>query len=199
MSDELSVVVIDNDSDTLQAIIQEFESLEYINILAETDNIAVGYDLVMKHRPNIVIIDISENLDWSLGVIERISAHLKETMIYVSSNETNFDVAIKAMRAGAREFLDRPINLEELVAAVEKARDYVLFQSADFSQGQIYTIFSNKGGIGKTTIATNLAISLCKITGKSVALVDLNLQLGDVTTFLDIQPTYDISYIVKNI
>lgn len=199
MSEVLSVVIIDNESETLLAIKKEFQELEYINIIAESENIAVGYDLVMKHRPDIVIIDISENVDWSLGVIQRISSHLKETMIFVSSDETNLEVAVKAMRAGAREFLARPINMSELLGAVEKAQEFAMTQNTDFTLGSIYTVFSNKGGIGKTTIATNLAICLTEITGKRVALVDLNLQLGDVTTFLDIQPTYDISYIVKNI
>ncbi|MGD9581026.1 MAG: CpaE family protein [Vampirovibrionia bacterium] len=199
MSEVLSVVIIDNDSETLATIKKEFQELDYINILAECENIALGYDLVVKHKPDIVIIDISENVDWSLGVIHRISSHLKETMIFVSSDETNLEVAVKAMRAGAREFLARPINMSELLGAVEKAKEFVMTQNTDFTLGSIFTVFSNKGGIGKTTTATNLAISLTEITGKRVALVDLNLQLGDVTTFLDIQPTYDISYIVKNI
>lgn len=199
MSEVLSVVVIDNETETLATIKKEFQEIDYINIVAESENIAVGYDLVMKHKPHIVIIDISENVDWSLGVIQRISSHLKETMIFVSADETNMEVALKAMRAGAREFLARPINMTELMGAMDKAQEFVMTQNADFTLGSIYTVFSNKGGIGKTTTATNLAICLTEITGKRVALVDLNLQLGDVTTFLDIQPTYDISYIVKNI
>ena len=199
MSEELSVVIIDNDSDTILSIKKELERLNYVNIVAESDTMAVSFDLITKHKPDIVIVDISENPDFSLGVIERLSTRLKETMFFLSSNETSMDMAIKSMRAGAREFLERPINMDELVSAIDKAKEYRLTQNSDFSSGTIYTIFSNKGGIGKTTVATNLAISLTEVTGKRVALVDLNLQLGDVTTFLDIQPIYDISYIVKNI
>lgn len=199
MADKLTVVIIDNDPDTLDEIKSELNQLDFIDILAETDNIAVGYDLIMKNKPTIIIIDVSDNIDWSLGLIERVSSHLKDSMILVSSEETNLEVALKAMRAGAREFLSRPLDMAELIAALEKSRDYFLSQTTDFSQGNILTIFSNKGGIGKTTITTNLAIAMAEVTKKRVALVDLNLQLGDVTTFLDIQPTYDISYIVKNI
>lgn len=199
MSEKLTAVVIDNEPETLEEIRAELEELDFVEILAETDNISVGFDVVIRNKPTIIIIDISENVEWSLGLIERISSHLKESMIIVSSEETNLEVALKAMRAGAREFLSRPLNMPELVAALEKSRDYLLSQSTDFSQGNILTVFSNKGGIGKTTITTNLAIAMAEVTQKRVALVDLNLQLGDVTTFLDIQPTYDISYIVKNI
>ena len=61
------------------------------------------------------------------------------------------------------------------------------------------TIYSNKGGIGKTTIATNLAVELAKTTRDKVALVDLNLQLGDVSTFLNINPSFDVAYVLKNL
>lgn len=199
MSEFLSVVIIENDPESLLAIKAELEGLNYVKIVAETDNYVIGYDLVLKNKPSVVIINITENIHGALGIVEKIFNFNKDTMIFVSSNETSLDIAIKSMRAGAREILARPINPSELVNAIEKAKDFVLTHSKDSSYGMIFTVFSNKGGIGKTTIATNLAISLQEITGKRVALIDLNLQLGDVTTFLDIQPSYDISYIVKNI
>ena len=55
-----------------------------------------------------------------------------------------------------------------------------------------------KGGIGKTSIASNLALELAKITKENVALVDLNFQLGDITTFLDLKPSFNISYMLQN-
>ena len=56
----------------------------------------------------------------------------------------------------------------------------------EVSQSKIITVYSNKGGIGKTTIAVNLAAELAKVTKDKVALVDLNLQLGDISTFLNL-------------
>ena len=67
------------------------------------------------------------------------------------------------------------------------------------SASKIITIYSNKGGIGKTTIATNLAIELAKYTKDKVALIDLNLQLGDISTFLNLNPTFDVAYVIKNL
>ena len=61
------------------------------------------------------------------------------------------------------------------------------------------TVFSNKGGIGKTSVASNLALELAKITKENVALVDLNFQLGDITSFLDLQPSFNISYMLQNL
>lgn len=61
------------------------------------------------------------------------------------------------------------------------------------------TVFSNKGGIGKTSVASNLALELAKTTKENVALIDLNFQLGDITTFLDLKPSFNISYMLKNL
>ena len=60
------------------------------------------------------------------------------------------------------------------------------------------TVFSNKGGIGKTSVASNLALELAKITKENVALIDLNFRFGDITTFMDLHPSFNISYMLKN-
>lgn len=196
---ELSIVIIDSDNQSLATTKERLQELDYIKVIGDSNNLALGYNLVLQNMPDLVLIDISENPEWALNIVEKISGQLKGTVVFVSSAETNLDTAIKSMRAGAREFIARPINYEELFSAIEKAKEFIGAQLDDSSQGQIYTVFSNKGGLGKTSIATNMAVALTTTTGKRVALVDLNLQLGDVTTFLDIQPSYDISYIVKNI
>ena len=67
------------------------------------------------------------------------------------------------------------------------------------SQSKIITVYSNKGGIGKTTIAINLAAELAKVTKDKVALVDLNLQLGDISTFLNLNPPFDVNYVIQRL
>ena len=64
---------------------------------------------------------------------------------------------------------------------------------------KIISVFSNKGGIGKTSLATNLALELAKITKENIALIDLNFQMGDITTFLDLKPSFNISYMLENL
>ena len=69
----------------------------------------------------------------------------------------------------------------------------------EVSQSKIITVYSNKGGIGKTTIAVNLAAELAKVTKDKVALVDLNLQLGDISTFLNLNPPFDVNYVIRRL
>ena len=143
----------------------------------------------------IVFIDISSN---NQSISEQINTlKLFTSRIVITSTDYSTDTIVKAMRLGARDFLPKPILKEDLKRVIEM----LLLQkvSNEDSASQIITIYSNKGGIGKTTIATNLAIELAKTTHDKVALIDLNLQLGDISTFLNLNPTFDVAYAVKNL
>ena len=123
----------------------------------------------------------------------------KQAKVIVTSYNADADLVIKSMRIGAREFLTKPMKEQEAITALTKLKDMSLGNLADNNKCKIISTFSNKGGIGKTAIAVNLALELANITKEKVALIDLNLQLGDVTTFLDLNPSFDISYVVNNI
>ena len=115
------------------------------------------------------------------------------------SYDTESDIVIKALRAGAREFLVKPLIEKDFVASVKKMKDLILGNINDTTKCKVITTFSNKGGIGKTSIAVNLAMEIANITKEKVALVDLNMQMGDITTFLNLDPSFDTSYVVNNL
>jgi pilus assembly protein CpaE len=99
------------------------------------------------------------------------------------------------MVAGARDYVPRPLDARQLHAAVvnvcamERKRRLRGNSSGDSEQdGHIVVVFGAKGGIGRTTVASNLAVALAQGGGQRVALVDLDLQLGDVALTLDIPP-----------
>ena len=102
------------------------------------------------------------------------------------------------MRAGAREFIPVPIIKNEFFEAFNKIITR-FEQPKKVNKCKIISVFSNKGGIGKTSLATNLALELSKITKENVALIDMNFQMGDITTFLDLKPSFNISYMLENI
>ena len=108
-------------------------------------------------------------------------------MIY--SRTAHPDLLVRCMRAGAREFLTEPISQDALAEALIRAaaRRYELDRSKKLT-GQMLVFLGTKGGSGVTTLATNFAIALTRESGKKVAIVDLNLQLGDVSLTLGIDP-----------
>jgi pilus assembly protein CpaE len=103
------------------------------------------------------------------------------------------------MRAGATEYLLRPVSQTDLTFALQKTGRLRLVKPAEEEAGRIITVFSPKGGAGVTTISINLATNIHDMTGKATCLVDLDLNAGDVTTFLNMKPSYTISDVTMNI
>jgi pilus assembly protein CpaE len=105
-----------------------------------------------------------------------------------------------AMRAGIRDLIDPAADVEEIRAAVERAgqaaagRRRVLRPPAETERyaGRVITIASPKGGVGKTTVSTNLAIGLTAAAPQSTVLVDLDVQFGDVASALGLVPEYTL-------
>ena len=100
------------------------------------------------------------------------------------------------MLAGARDYLVKPFVGDELVNAIKRAYTLEQRRSSPAGQpkakGRMLTIFSAKGGVGKSTLSVNLAVSLAR-KGRRTVLVDLDLQFGDGAVMLDINPARTIS------
>lgn len=198
MTNQISTVIIDTEPQSIELLGLYLRDLDYINVIGTFENIVTGYNAILEERPSIVIIDISQKSELALDIINKISTNHKTCKIIVTSSNYSTDAIIKAMRVGAREFLPKPLIKEDLINSLTKLKEQVGGNS-DEKKCRVITTFSNKGGIGKTAIATNLALELAQMTKEKVALIDLNLQLGDITTFLDINPSFDISYVVQNL
>ncbi|WP_394247967.1 AAA family ATPase [Arthrobacter pityocampae] len=111
------------------------------------------------------------------------------------------DLMLGAMRAGIRDVISAEIDLGELQALLQRAcaaserrrRNNGQQIAADHTRGRVIAVMSPKGGVGKTTVATNLAIGLGKIDPMSVVILDLDLQFGDVATGLMLEPEHSIT------
>ena len=193
MQNKPVVIVLDkneNSRKVLMSFLQDFDLIENIEVYEDYDR---GFENIKKQNGEaIVIVDITD-ID-SDEFIEKVRLHASKLIITSTDYSTN--TIVKALRMGAKEFLPKPIIKNDLLRTISSLinNDY----SEVYSQSKIITVYSNKGGIGKTTLAINLAKELEKVTKCKVALIDLNLQLGDVSTFLNLNPTFDVSYVIKN-
>lgn len=199
MTNPISITIIDSDAQSLELEKLYLDEISDLEILGSFSSTVEGYNFILEERPSIVIVDISEKPDLVLDIINKISINHKTCKILVTSSEYSADTVIKAMRAGAREFVAKPLIKDDFINAVTKLKQQVAGGLNENKKCRVITTFSNKGGIGKTAIAANLALELANITKEKVALIDLNLQLGDITTFFDINPSFDISYVVQNL
>lgn len=199
MTTQIPTVIIDTDFQSLEVLDLYLAELDYIQLTGKYENIVEGYNFILETRPSIVIIDISQKTELALDIVNKISTNHRTCKIVVTSTNSSTDTIIKAMRAGAREFVAKPMIKEDFVTSISKLKEHITGGLSEDRKCRVITTFSNKGGIGKTAIATNLALELANLTKEKVALIDLNLQLGDITTFLDINPSFDISYVVQNL
>jgi len=193
MAEQISVVIIDADEESRQSTKILLKEMQQVKIVAEAIDLSRGYDSVKANQPTIVILDLFPTVDHALKLAARITQNFPQTTLFVASSQTIPEVIIRAMRAGAREFLAKPFNKDELVNAVNSVIRWQCQKMAEGgSGGKMLAIFGVKGGVGTTTIATNLAVNLAEHSKKSVILVDLNLQFGNAALFLNIRPEYTI-------
>ncbi len=167
----------------------------YAEEFGEFEVVDASYDEILSFDKSVLIVDLSENCDLKLDFISRITQNTKNCRVLVLSDNPSVDLMVKSMRFGAKEFAALPVIKSEIMDAFSR----LIIDKKELKKCKVITVFSNKGGIGKTSIASNLALELAKTSKEKVALIDLNFQLGDITTFLDIKPSFDISYFLQNI
>lgn len=190
LSDEYST------NEVLKLFVSEFDNINLIDCPAQPELILAT--LTEMQNKSIFLVDLSNNKQEKLDLILKVSQQCPNCKVLALSDNPTVDLIIKIMRAGAKEFVPIPILKNEFFDSLNK----IISQFEEPKKNnkcKIISVFSNKGGIGKTSLATNLALELSKITKESVALIDMNFQMGDITTFLDLKPSFNISYMLENI
>lgn len=198
MDNNLNVLLIDRDENSRSVIKAYLTEIEGVGIAAEFSDFEEGFKLAGNSGRCIVVVDVSENMDRISSAIKELKTLNSEAFVVALSNRASADVIIKALRSGAKEFIAKPVIKTEFVEIFKSIiKDINSEETKDTCK--IISTFSNKGGIGKTSIAVNLAVELAQMSKEKVALIDLNLQLGDVATFLDMTPPFAMDYIADNI
>jgi pilus assembly protein CpaE len=122
--------------------------------------------------------------------------------VFIVSESTDQNILLQAIKTGVKEFFSLPLNEKEVLTALKKfqERRNQAAAPAALKLGRLINVIGSKGGVGTTTIAVNLAVSLAARKNKlSVALVDMNILFGDIPLFLEIKPKYHWGEITKNI
>jgi len=149
---------------------------------------------VLRLRPSAAIIVLDgQNEDWDLGLVRQLAATCVETAVITAAYNSSPSVILNSIRSGAREFLQFPINTEEFKTVLARIEEFNATVAAKKS-GRVTAVFSGKGGSGVSFFATNLAAAMSAPT----VLVDLNLQTGDASSFLGLEPKYSLSDFVRN-
>ncbi len=150
----------------------------------------------------VVLLNGGEEEDQALHLAGELYVSLPGCAVFILSGSISLPFVEKAMQAGVRKVLDLNCEKQVLIESIkqgtaqERSRNRNSTPAKEALSSKVITVFGSKGGIGKSTIAANLAVSLAR-KNKRVALIDLDLQFGDINLFFDIDPKDTIADLVQ--
>ncbi|HEY8806103.1 MAG TPA: response regulator [Candidatus Limnocylindria bacterium] len=215
MAEKIRILVVDDIVETRENLAKLIGFEPDMTIVASADGGQQAVEFAKRDRPDVILMDINMPDMDGITATEIIANTVPESPIIMMSVQGEQDYLRRSMLAGAREFLVKPFSADELVNAIRHVHEIEKVKRARYQQqaapvqqsgggggaggqsltavlqpqrGKIITFFSPKGGVGRTTISTNLAVALHQSTGQPVVLVDGSLPFGDIAVILNMSP-----------
>ena len=172
-------------------------ALEFAVRFAEFDEEQVAR--IRENAPEIVVVDLTDDPDLGVKFIQFLSELGGGRKVIAAGPALEPGLLLAAMRAGISDYLPKPVSPESFTEALARASSQLgKGAEKDRKPGQLFTFFSSKGGAGSTSIAANTAIVLHRLTGKRTLLVDLDLELGELSLVMGVQPRFNFVDLVQN-
>ena len=197
----IRVVIVDDVAESRDSVEKLLRFERDIQVVGKGATGREAVDLALKLQPDVILMDINmPDMDGITATTE-ITSQLPAVGVIMMSVQDEPETLRRSMLAGAREFLAKPFSFDDLISAVRHVAmlaqqaqriatgplltDGTAFRPAA-NHARVFGVFSNKGGVGRTVVAVNLAVALRKLTQKDVVLVDGSLQFGDVSVLLNV-------------
>jgi len=208
MADQIRVLIVDDIPETRDHLTKLLSFESDIEVVGAAASGAQALELAAQLLPGVVLMDINMPDMDGIAATERMSSEVPDAAVVMMSVQGEADYLRRSMLAGAREFLVKPFSSDELTASIRQVYARELEKAnrraaapvmapggpsgaaggGGDRDGQIVAIFSPKGGVGRTTIAVNMAIAAATELGQTVVLVDASFQFGDVGVLLNLNP-----------
>lgn len=194
----IKVLVVDDNEKARDRVIEQLR-FEDIEVVGESTLGAAAFTWAEHLNVDAVVVAIEEPVARALRTVETLTVGSRTWPVIGLSSHGDRETMRKAMVSGVRDYLISPVKGEDLRRAIVSVHntDQIRRRAAEGGEGSrvgtIVTVFGVKGGIGKSTLATNVAVGLAQETKQHVVLVDLDLQFGDDAVMLDIVPTLTIA------
>lgn len=209
VSEKIQIIIVD-DSNTTRDNIRKLLELETdMEVIGEASS---GEEAIKKAKilaPHIVLMDVNMPVMDGITATETIANEMPQCQVIVISVLGEQEYLRKAMYAGAKDYLVKPFEGAALLECIrhvhgreQKRRVKNVQPPKEQERGKVITLFSTKGGVGKTTIATNFASALGLDAKSKISIMDMDLQFGDVALFLNTVPKtsiVDLVNVVENL
>jgi pilus assembly protein CpaE len=200
---ELSVVIVavDNEQRTVLQVLVDGTSVARTAHTCASFPLAVSDPVVRRVRaatPDVILVDIpGDNPAIALRAIELLHQEMPDSAVFAIGTLSQPQVIVNAMRAGAREFIERPTTTTDLLEAFVRLTTAQRRAQKEGPKGKVFPVVNAKGGSGATTVAVNLALALQAAHGHT-ALVDL-APLGHGALHLNVKPSFNVADAIRNL
>jgi len=190
MARGIRAIVLNMEEDFTVELRSKLLAVDGLKIVAELDEPALFETAITQFPAELLVVNLDPNPEELIQFGTQVAEKYPELTLFAISGSDNSQLILQAIRGGFREFLVRPIEEENLSDALKRIEKLSDTQQAS---GRLICVLGVTGGCGTTTTATNLACELSQMGKKSVALVDLDLLFGHVSTLLDLTPQFTMA------
>jgi pilus assembly protein CpaE len=214
MADQIRVLIVDDIPETRDHLSKLLGFESDIEVVGAASSGREAIEMAARLTPDVVLMDINMPDMDGISATERLSAEVPTAAVVMMSVQGEADYLRRSMLAGAREFLVKPFSSDELTASIRQvytrerekmsriavqpavagalaasgAATSITAERDGDEPGRVVAVFGPKGGVGRTTLAVNLAVAAATELGQRTCLVDASFQFGDVGVLLNLNP-----------
>jgi pilus assembly protein CpaE len=199
------LVIVDPSDAAREPLRNLLLGIESIWLEAECSRYEFFLDVAHQSNPDVAVVALDADQQKALQLIGQLAVEFPDLPILAVSGQGDGQSILQALRSGAREFLTQPVVLEELLVALQRlgqkknVKDGVQANGSVKTGSMVIAVAGSRGGIGSTSIAVNLGCALAQDKNNNVALIDLDMALGDSDVVLDVMPVYTLADVAMNI
>jgi pilus assembly protein CpaE len=200
MNNVVRLSIVDPNDVTRHSIKSLMLGIDRVWLEAECSRYEFFNDVINQTHPDLAIVVLDSNPPAALALIAELSQAHPTCSVLCVSGSTEGSLILQAMRNGAKEFLNSPLQLDDFMAALDRIVTTGSAKSGKKSRrSQVISVVGVGGGVGCTSLAINLGCTFAQDQDCSVVIIDLDLALGDADVWLDIIPDYTIQDVAENI
>jgi pilus assembly protein CpaE len=207
MRDVQRIAIVDPSDATREPLRNLLLGVDSVWLESECARYEFFFDVIAQSPPDVAIVCLDADQNKAVQLIAQVTSEYPDMPILAVSGRNDGQAILQALRNGAREFLTAPVQLEELMTAFKRLQRPVGAPNSDSTapfvktktETSVIAVLGSSGGVGCTSLAVNLGATLAQDPSYSVALIDLDLALGDCDVALDLMGDYTLADVALNI
>jgi pilus assembly protein CpaE len=195
------IAIVDPNEASRESLRTMLLGVDFVWLEAECARYEYFFDVIQQSTPDLVIVSLDGDKQRALGMVGQLAHDYPRLPIVTVSADSA--VLLQSLQRGAKHFLTSPVTLEDLVGALRRSfneapaatteRTGTPTQALPKTSAQIISVLGSRGGVGCTSLAVNLGATLASWQENSVALIDLDLAMGDADIAVELPNNDNIS------